>query len=139
MSLLNWQLIFPGFVDFWIFGTLVPLGIELGTSSVRVADYASALHTLQPDFQKLSPVKPIYYRGGRPLGTKPVFCDFPSLGVRSAKTQNVKRLRTTIPDTVVTFFCAFGTPSGGKLWFSVFGPVPGFLQVPAGQNRPKYH
>ena len=45
------------------------------------------------------------------------------LGVRSGKTQNVKKLWTTIPDSVVFFF-DFGTPSAVKLRFSVFSPRP---------------
>ena len=72
------------------------------------------------------------------LGPKnPVFCDFPPL-VRSAKTLKVNRLRTGgekllgRPD-----FFPRSTPSTGKLCFSVFGPGPGFLEVPRavlGQN-----
>ena len=84
----------------------------------------------------------------RPPTEAPIFGDFgpfwarlgPHLGVRSAKTQNLRKLRTTNPDTVATFFLHFGSPSTKKLRFSVFGPVPGFLPVPRAvlsQNGPK--
>ena len=65
---------------------------------------------------------------GAALGQKglktPVLCDFPPVGVRSVKTQSIKTLRTTIPGSVVTVFCDFGTPSAGKMRFSVFSPRP---------------
>ena len=36
--------------------------------------------------------------------------DFPPVGVRSGQNVNVKKLRTTIPDSVGTFVSDFGTP-----------------------------
>ena len=59
-----------------------------------------------------------------------IVCDFPPVGVWPAKALEEEKLRTTTPDTVVTFVSHFGPPSTGKLRFSVFGPVPGFLSVP---------
>ena len=63
----------------------------------------------------------------------PVFYDFLPVGIRSGKTEDVKKLRTTILDSVVRFSFDFGTPSAGKLWFSVFisGPLaPGNYDFP---------
>ena len=58
------------------------------------------------------------------------FCDFTPLGVWSVKTQNVKKLRTTIPDSAVTFL------------FSILGPLaPGncvFLFLAQSRNFSKY-
>ena len=88
MSFLIWKLYFLWIfeVNYWFHGDSNPLQRENRTSC-RCTTYTTT------GFQKLSPVKPIYYWGGRPLGTKPVFCDFPPLGVWSAKTQTVKKLR----------------------------------------------
>ena len=70
-------------------------------------------------FSVSAPEFPGSAKGPRPKGPEnPLFCDFPPLGVRSTKTQNVKKVRTTIPDSVV------GTPGAGKLCFSVFSPRP---------------
>ena len=67
-----------------------------------------------------------------------LFSDFPPLGVRSAKTENVKKLLNFgeqfwgRPD-----YPSKSAPSTGKLHFRVFRPGPEFLQVPKakpGQN-----
>ena len=63
-------------------------------------------------------------KGPRPTGPrKPVFCDFLPLGVRSAKTQNVKKLRNFgVKLLGRTDFFPKSAPSTRKLCFSVFGP-----------------
>ena len=96
-------------------------------------------------FARFRPSPGIYLSAkGRPRPKwpeMPVFCDFLPVGVRSGKTEDVKKLRTTIPDSVVIFFLNFGAPSAGKFYFSVFSPRLGFLQVPKaalGSNGLKY-
>ena len=72
-----------------------------------------------------------------------MFCDFPPVGVRSARAgPNVKckKVAENHPRYRGNIFFHFGPPSTGKLRFSVFGPGPGFIQVPTavlGQNGPK--
>ena len=122
-------------LDFWNFST-ASTGIR--TQDLHHDSWVSCHCTTYPTgvFRKLSPVKPIYYWGGRPLGTKPVFCDFPPLGVRSAKTQSVKQLRNFWEKLLGrTDFSPKSATSSGKLHLSVFGPK--FLQVPRGCPRPK--
>ena len=62
---------------------------------------------------------------------------FPALGVRSVKTQTVKKLQTTIPDCVVTVFFSILGPlgPGNCVFFFLFGPVPKFLA--RGQKQAK--
>ena len=113
-----------GFCDF----STGSVGIQ--TRDLHRESWVSCHCTTYPTavFQKLSPVKPIYYWGGRPLGTKPVFCDFPPLGVRSAKTQNVKKLRNFWEKLLRRIdFPPKSPPSSGKSRFPVFGPE--FLEV----------
>ena len=109
-------------LDFWKFST--------GSTGIRIRDlhhksWVSCHCTTYPAavFQKLSLVKPIYYLGGRPLGTKPVFCDFLPLGVRSAKTHSVKKMRNFLEKLLGrTDFPPKSAPSSRKLRVSVFGP-----------------
>ena len=65
-------------------------------------------------------------RPTRPKGPQnPVFCGFPPLGVRSAKTQNVKKLRNFGEKLLGrTDFPPKSAPSSGKLRRSVFRPAP---------------
>ena len=71
----------------------------------------------------------------------PVCRDFPPLGVRPVETQGVQKLRTTIPDSVVTFPPRFGTPSTRKLrFFFCLRPEPGIppsAQGCLGSKRPQ--
>ena len=56
------------------------------------------------------------------------FRGFPPVGVRSAKTQNVKKLHNFGEKLFGrTYFFSKSAPSSGKLCFSVFGPGPEFL------------
>ena len=64
---------------------------------------------------------------------KPVFCDLPPLGVWSAKTQNVKKLRNVWEKLMGrTDVFPKSVPSSGKLHFPVSGS-----EVPRGCPRPK--
>ena len=65
----------------------------------------------------------------------PVFCDFPPVVVRSAKTQDVKKLRNFGEELLGTDFFPKSAPSSRKLYFSVFGPE--ILAVPRGCPSPK--
>ena len=117
MSFLNWKLYFLWIfeVNYWFHGDSNP------GPPVRESDIMT--YTTTTGFQKFSPVKPIYYLGGRPLGTKPAVCDFPPLGVRSAETQNAKKLRNFWEKLLGrTHFPPKSSPSSGKLCFSVFSP-----------------
>ena len=55
----------------------------------------------------------------------PKFHAFPPVGVRSAKTENVKKLRATILESVVTFFPVSGALALGNSAFFFFVQVYG--------------
>ena len=68
----------------------------------------------------------------------PVLHDFPPLGVRSSRTENVKRLRTTILKIVVTFSPAFRDPLQREFALFRFRPGPGISLSAKGRPRPKW-
>ena len=64
---------------------------------------------------------------------------FPAPGVRWVKTQNVKKLRTTVPDSVVTVFSISGPLAPGNHVFPFLTRARNFCKCLRPQNRPKSH
>ena len=73
------------------------------------------------------------------MAQNPRISRFPARGGPVGQNVKCKKVADNHPGQGGIFFFRFGTPSTGKLRFSVFSPGPEFLQVPQAENRPNTH